>query len=277
MGFSKHKKTKDRFENGYKKLYNENSVFSNAKNKLFSIDINLIEPNPYQPRFEIDNVDDLKNSIQKLGLLQPLTVSKVNSEGKYTLIYGHRRLQALKELGKEDVEVLIEDNSDEELRLKALAENSQRKDLDFLELAFAYKEIIETKNITLDELAQDVNKTKGYISQVLSILKLDDIVLQKIRDDKYKTLSVLNKLNQVEKDNQLNIYNNVKELSRDEAVEYIKEYVETKKEPKETLNYEIKNNKGKISIKIDTKRLSNEDKEKVIKNLNEIINNLKED
>jgi ParB family chromosome partitioning protein len=276
MAFSKHRKNKDRFENSFKSE-SESSVFSTAKNKLYSIDINLIEPNPYQPRFEIDDVNELKASIAKLGLLQPLTVSKVKPNGKYTLIYGHRRLQALKELNKDDVEVLIEDNSDEQLRLKALAENSQRKDLDFLELAFAYKEILDTKKISYDELAQDVNKSKAYISQVLSILKLNSKVREKIKEEKYKTLSVLNKLNQVENNEQLDVYEKIKKLTRDEAVDYINMYIKESATPKERKNLEIKNNRGKYNIKLNTNNLSSEEKKEAISKLYQIIKQLKED
>jgi ParB family chromosome partitioning protein len=264
--FDKHKlKNRDRF-----KQKNKEKVFTTSEKKLYSIDINTIVDNPYQPRLEIDDIDELKASISSIGLIQPLTVSK-NSNSTYTLIYGHRRLQALKELGYDDVEVLIEDNSDKNLRLKAIAENSQRKDLDFLELAVAYKEIIDTYSYTLEELAKEVNKSKTYVSQVLSILKLDNSTLKVIKDDKYRTLSVLNKLNQIEDTKQLDIYNSVKAMTRDEALKYIDEYIKSSKEPIIKRAYNIKAKNGKYKIDIDTTKLDKKESKELVRKLNNLI------
>jgi ParB family chromosome partitioning protein len=264
--FDKHKiKSRDRFNR-----VQSQEVFSSSAKKLYSIDINQIKDNPYQPRFEIDDIEELKASIQNIGLIQPLTVSK-NSDSTYTLIYGHRRLQALKELGYDDIEVLIEDNSDKNLRLKAISENSQRKDLDFLELAVAYKEIVAENNFTAEQLAKEVNKSKTYISQVLSILKLDENLLQEIKKDKYKTLSVLNKLNQIENNKQLDIYTNIKNLTRDEALIYIDEYKKSKKDIKDKKPYNIIAKSGKYKIDIDTNILNKSDKDELVRRLRNLI------
>jgi ParB family chromosome partitioning protein len=266
--FDKHKlKNRDRLKNVQKE---SKDVFSASEKKLYSIDIEKIVPNPYQPRMEIDSVDDLKKSIEKIGLIQPLTVSK-NSDNTYTLIYGHRRLQALKELGRSDVEVLIESNDDKNLRLKAIAENAQRKDLDFLELAVAFKEVQDEHDLTNEELAKEVNKSTTYISQVLSILKLNDELIKKIKDENYKTLSVLNKLNQVESEKQVEIYDTVKSLTRDEALKYIDVYKKSLIKPKEIKAYEIKAKNGKYKIDIDTNKLDHKSKVEVLRRLNNLI------
>jgi ParB/RepB/Spo0J family partition protein len=275
LAFNKHQhKKKNRIQNTLNITNSNESTFSTAKNKLYSIEISKIKSNPYQPRFELDNLEDLKDSIKEFGLLQPPTVSKDASNDKYILIYGHRRLEAVKELGYESIDVFIQDNNDLNLRLKALAENSQRQDLDFLELAYAYKSILEDINISLEDLGKKVNKSKTYISQVLSILKLESEVIAQTKKDGYKVLSVLNKLNQIDKENQLDLYNQIKSLTRDDALSILSQHLNQKS--KNNSKYSFKEKSGKYNFSIDTKNISKDEIQQAISDLLATVDKLKD-
>jgi ParB family chromosome partitioning protein len=274
MSFGKKSNNKKhKFGKNINKSTSSEEVFKNSKN-LHKIDIKKIKPNPYQPRMELTNIDELKESIKSLGLLQPLTVSQDN--GDFTLIYGHRRLQALKELGKESIDCVIVNQEDSNsLQLKALAENLQRENLEPLELAIVYKDIISKNSISYEEFASRINRSKAHVSQVMSLFKLDTNLQTKIKDDGYKILSVLNKLNQVQLEKQLDIYNQIKDLTRDEALKYIDEIIKQSKEPKVKNAFIFKNRASKYKIDIDIDNLSSEEKNNSIKELKELIKKIK--
>jgi ParB family chromosome partitioning protein len=245
------------------------NIYSNTKN-IHTIDINRVVSNPYQPRLELNNIDELKESIKSLGLIQPLTVKKDND--KFVLIYGHRRLQALKELGKSEVDVIIDqDSSDEDIELKVLVENLQRDDLEPLELAFTYKNISDKYNLSMQELATKIAKSKAHVGQIMLLLKLDSKLIKRIKEDKYKTLLVLNRLNTLPKEQQLSTYIKIKDMSRKEALEYIENLKDTKKiEP-----YRLKSKNGKYKIDIDINQISKKSANEAIDELNKLIDELK--
>lgn len=270
MNFGKKNKFGQNINTDQNKQITE-SVFANTK-RVHKIDVNQIIQNPYQPRMEQTDLSELKASIENIGLIQPITVIK-NNNNTFTLVCGHRRLEAIKELKYDSVEAIIVEN-DENLQLKALAENAQRKDLSPLELAFVYKDIIDTKQYTYDELAKHISKSKAHISQILSILKLDDKVLKAIKDDKYTNLLVLHKLNQIVKSFQYEIYQEIKDMTRDDAIKYInKQNQRPTQEAKSPMVINKKRNKYTIEIEIN--KLNTEQRKEAVSELYKIIKIIK--
>jgi len=150
------------------------------------IDTELIEPNPYQPRkhFDPQKLQELSNSIKQHGLLQPIVV--INHEDRYILIAGERRLRASKLAKLETIKAIIAQVELDELRLRELAliENIQRENLNPIELAISYKELIEVHNITHDELSNIVHKSRSQITNTLRLLNLDSYAQDAIIDGK---------------------------------------------------------------------------------------------
>ena len=161
--------------------------FDKPKNNLSSskeIDIEYIEINPNQPRLNIDNsnLQNLSDSIKELGIIQPITVRKINSN-KYQIISGERRFRASKLAGLLSIPCYIKKIDEETDSLKmALVENVQRVDLDPIEIALTYDRLINELNITQDQLSKIVGKDRTTISNIIRLLKLDPIVQSGIRD-----------------------------------------------------------------------------------------------
>lgn len=164
-----------------------------------NIEIDLIAPNPYQPRknFDEDALNELAASIEEFGLIQPVVLYK-NNDDSYTLIAGERRLRACKILGKTDIKAVILDADEDKLRELALIENIQREDLNPIELASSYKELIDTMNITQEALAAYIHKSRPQITNTLRLLELDkdtqELIMQgKISQGHAKMLVSLDK------------------------------------------------------------------------------------
>ena len=161
--------------------------FDKPKKNLSSseeIDIDYIEINPNQPRLNIDNsnLQNLSDSIKELGIIQPITVRKIDSN-KYQIISGERRFRASKLAGLLSIPCYIKKIDEETDSLKmALVENVQRVDLDPIEIALTYNRLINELNITQDQLSKIVGKDRTTISNIIRLLKLDPIVQSGIRD-----------------------------------------------------------------------------------------------
>jgi len=153
-------------------LISENST--DEKEKLLSMDIDKIKPNRKQPRKEFDNLkmNELMNSIQQYGIIQPIVVRSVVNG--YEIIAGERRWRAAKNLNIGNVPVVIRKADDETVSKLALIENIQREDLNEIEEANAYALLIEEYNLTQKELSEIVGKSRPYIANILRLLKLDD-------------------------------------------------------------------------------------------------------
>ena len=144
------------------------------------VDIQLIEPNPYQPRTEFsdEKLTELAESIKVHGIIQPLIVRELN--GKYQLIAGERRLRAAKKVGLPMVPIVIRDLSEQSMMEIALVENLQREDLNPIEEAVAYQRLINEFNITQDEVAKKVGKSRPAIANTLRLLNLPSEVQQEL-------------------------------------------------------------------------------------------------
>ena len=148
------------------------------------VDINLVEPNPDQPRtsFKEDEIEELAQSIQKNGLLQPILVRK--KDDKYQIIAGERRWQACKHAGLTKIPVRIKEASDFEAIMLATVENIQRSDLNPIEEAYAYRRMMERGNMTQSEVAQTVSKGRSTIANALRLLELPEEAQQLLYEEK---------------------------------------------------------------------------------------------
>lgn len=151
------------------------------------VSINKVEPNREQPRkfFDEDKLLELSESIKQHGIISPIIVQK--REDYFEIIAGERRWRAAKMAGLKEVPVLIRDLSEQEIMEIALIENLQREDLNAMEEALGYQQIIEKFKLKQDELAEKVSKSRTAITNSLRLLKLDERVQQMVRDDLIQT------------------------------------------------------------------------------------------
>lgn len=162
----------------------ENSTSSSSKG-VTELDIHLIKPNPSQPRkiFDETKLKELSDSIVRHGLLQAVSVIKTDNS-EYILIAGERRLRAHKLAGLETIKATIIEAEEFKLRELALIENIQRDDLNIIELAYSYAQLINEHNLTHDELSEMVFKSRSSITNTLRLLTLTVYVQQLLGNDK---------------------------------------------------------------------------------------------
>lgn len=170
----------------------ENNMYD-ANQSVIEIPLSEITPNPYQPRkqFKQESLDELADSIKQYGLLQPVLVYK--EDNHYVLIAGERRLRASKILGLEKIKAILAEIDLNQLREVALIENIQREDLNPIDLANAYNELIKVYHLTHEEVAQRVQKSRSQISNTLRLLELcnevqDALVQEKITQGHAKVM-----------------------------------------------------------------------------------------
>ncbi|MCI5222542.1 MAG: ParB/RepB/Spo0J family partition protein [Candidatus Electrothrix sp. AR4] len=148
------------------------------ESKFFLCDIDKIETNPNQPRYNFDEekLNQLAESIRERGIIQPLLVSS-DGGNRYRLIAGERRLRAARLIGEDEVPVVIMETASEDESLElALIENIQRQDLNPIEEATAYARLIEEFNLTQEEVARKVGRKRSTVTNVLRLLKLPEAI-----------------------------------------------------------------------------------------------------
>lgn len=153
---------------------NSNKSGTSAKpGDIQVIDINLIEPNPYQPRVTFDEqaLNELSSSIRTLGLIQPITVRPIAS-GRYQIISGERRFRASKLAGLQSMPAYIREAGDSGMLEMAIVENVQRADLDPIETAMSYQRLIEECNLTQEQMADRIGKNRVSVTNYLRLLRL---------------------------------------------------------------------------------------------------------
>lgn len=246
----------------------ENSIIEEAKTNDQIVEINLSElrANPYQPRknFDEEALNELASSIKEHGVFQPIIVKK--SIKGYEIIAGERRFRASKLAGMQTIPAIVKDFSDEEMMQIALLENLQRENLTSIEEAKAYKSIIESMNITQDELAKKVGKSRSHVTNILGLLKLpasvqDMVLYNKLSMGHARVLSKLDDPKTIEDLAQRVITEDLS-VRKLESLVYDNEEkeVKTKKSSnneykymenflKEKLGTNVKINNNKISIK----------------------------
>ena len=148
------------------------------------IDLDLIVENPYQPRKNFDEtaLRELSESIKRHGLIQPIIV--IEKDGGYMLIAGERRFRATKMLGESKIKAIVADIESQSLRELALIENIQREDLNPIELANSYKELIDEYKIPQDGLANIIHKSRVQITNTMRLLSLSAVTQEYIKEGK---------------------------------------------------------------------------------------------
>ena len=174
------------------------------------IDIDLIEVNPFQPRKTIDEttLNELAESIQKLGIIQPITVRKIEDD-RYQIISGERRWRASRISGLHKIPAYIRDADDQGLLEMALVENIQREDLNPIEIAISYQRLLEECNITHESLSERVGKSRSAISNFTRLLKLPAEIQIGIRDKAISMAHARTLVNIDNAKNQLKLYNRI--------------------------------------------------------------------
>lgn len=150
---------------------------------IIELELDAIEINPFQPRtnFNEETLQELASSIRELGVIQPITVRKLEFN-KYQLISGERRLRASKLAGLKVIPSYIRIADDNESLVMALVENIQRHDLDPIEIALSYQRLIDEIQLTQEQMSDKVGKKRSTIANYLRLLKLDPIIQTGIRD-----------------------------------------------------------------------------------------------
>ena len=140
---------------------------------VFRIPVGYIEVNPYQPRqtFNQDALDELSASIRALGLIQPITVRKVD-ENKYQIISGERRFRACCQAGMATIPAYVREANDKGMLEMAIVENVQRENLDPIEVAMSYQRLIDECSLTQEEMSQRLGKKRASVANYLRLLKL---------------------------------------------------------------------------------------------------------
>ena len=164
--------------------FESNVIEQATESDVKEIPVNEIRANPYQPRKNFDQaaLDELAESIKNYGVFQPIIVKK--SIKGYDLVAGERRLRASKLAGLETIPAIIKNFSDDMMREIALLENLQRENLTAIELAWAYKSIIDSSNIRQDDLAKRLGKSRSHVTNTLGLLRLPNDVQNMVLDNR---------------------------------------------------------------------------------------------
>ena len=179
---------------------------------IVELDLNHIEVNPYQPRtnFSEEALDELASSIRELGLIQPITVRKLDFN-RYQLVSGERRYRASQKIGLRTIPAYIRIANDQESLEMALVENIQRQDLDPVEIALSYQRLIDEVGLTQEKLSERVGKKRSTITNYLRLLRLDPIIQTGMRDGFISMGHGRSLVNVEDRQDQLDIYEKILE------------------------------------------------------------------
>ncbi len=168
---------------GLDSLIGISEVRTDGSSAISEINIDLISPNPDQPRrtFSDEGLEELAASIRELGIIQPLSLRDA-ADGKYQIIAGERRWRAAQRAGLLTVPAYVRTASDSEVTEMALIENIQREDLNAIEVALAFKKLLDTYDLTQERLSERVGKSRSVITNHLRLLKLPAEIQIALRD-----------------------------------------------------------------------------------------------
>lgn len=234
-------------------LPNDNIAIDNNQSKVMEINIDDIEPNPYQPRkdFDQEQLIELSQSIKEHGLIQPVSVTKV--KGKYQLVAGERRLRASKIANLKTIPAIVKAYDEKQMMEIALIENIQREDLNPIEEAVAYTKLIEQFNLTQEEVSVRVSKSRSAIANTIRLLNLPKIIQDYVSRE---TLSMgharaLLGLNDHEK----MIKVSEKVITDNLTVRQLEEYIKTLKKKRKDPDLEKKKKKNDVEFQILEQKL----------------------
>ncbi|MGM0437687.1 MAG: ParB/RepB/Spo0J family partition protein [Bacillota bacterium] len=165
--------SKKRLGKGLGALIADNNKEQGTDQKIIKIDVKKIEPNPFQPRkkFNQDSLQELTQSIEENGIIQPITVRQVKAD-LYQIVSGERRWRAFKSTSAEKIPAILKDYSDQQMMEIALVENLQREDLNPIEEAHAYNKMIDNFDMKQSDIAEKVGKSRSSIANTLRLLNL---------------------------------------------------------------------------------------------------------
>lgn len=218
---------------GLDALISTEDIVANGVNTINEIDVNLIEANPNQPRREFDEValQELTDSIKEIGIIQPVTLREM-PDGKYQIIAGERRWRASMRAKMKTIPAYIKAVNEESLMEMALIENIQRQDLNPIEIALAYQNLIDQHGLTQEQLSEKIGKNRATIANSLRLLKLPAPVQVGLRNKSIDTGHARALLSIDEPKLQVKAYNDI--LSKGMSVRQVEEYVKKVKEGKTT-------------------------------------------
>ena len=234
----------------------ETSIVDEAKknDEIVEISLSELRPNPYQPRkkFDEEALNELAESIKEHGVFQPIIVKK--SIKGYEIVAGERRYRASKMLGLEKIPAIIKDFTDDEMMQISLLENLQRENLTSIEEAKAYKAIIDASNLTQEELAKKVGKSRSYITNILGLLTLPTSIQNLILENKIKELAnkTINDGLSVRELEELVKVENVEKKVKVVRTTSNNEYKDVERKLKEKLGSDVKVSNNKITIKFSS-------------------------
>ncbi len=168
---------------GLDALISNDEVTTQGSSSINEIPIDRIEANPNQPRREIDEtaLGELADSIRQIGIIQPITLRQMDN-GSYQIIAGERRWRASQLAGLKSIPAYVRTASDEKMMQMALVENIQREDLNAIEIALAYNNLIEQYHLTQEQLSEKVGKRRTTVANYLRLLKLPADVQMALRN-----------------------------------------------------------------------------------------------
>lgn len=247
--------------------FESNIMETATESDIHEIPVNEIRPNPYQPRktFNEEALNELAESIKNYGVFQPIIVKK-GLRG-YDLIAGERRLRASRLAGLEKIPAIVKEFTDDEMREISLLENLQRENLTAIELAWAYKGIIDNLDIRQEDLAKKIGKSRSHVTNTLGLLNLpEDVqkqilngeismgharVLSKMEDDEEAielAKKVINENISVHSLEELSKNDNVKKRVPNTRRKETSDYSQVESEMREILGTNVKIDNKKISI-----------------------------
>ena len=216
----------------------ENVELVTDNDKIIEIPLEEIKKNPYQPRtyFNEEKLNELKDSIEKNGLLQPIVVKKAIKG--YYIIAGERRYRAFELLDKKEIPAIIKEMTDEEMMVFAVLENLQREDLSALEESESYKNLMDKMSLTQEELANKLGKSRPYIANSLRLLKLPTEIKIKLEQGLISAAHARTLLSLKTKKNMEEVCTLV--IERKMSVRELEEYVMKLLKPKEVRKMKTK-------------------------------------
>ncbi len=208
------------------------------ENGVIELKVNQIEPNREQPRknFDEDALQELADSIKKHGIIQPLVVQKKGEY--YEIIAGERRWRAAKIAGLKHIPVVIKDYSEQEMVEIALIENIQRQDLNPIEEAMAFKQLMQEYDLKQDELAERVSKSRTAVTNSMRLLKLPQKIMEMVINNELSSGHARTLLSIEDEDLQIKVAELVilKQMSVRETENYVKKLQNNKNKSKDTKN-----------------------------------------
>ena len=208
----------------------EKILDSTSVDEIVDLPLDELRPNPYQPRkvFDEEKLQELADSIREHGIFQPIIVKRSSIKG-YEIIAGERRVKACRLIGLEKIPAIVRDFTDQQMMEIALLENLQRENLNAIEEATAYKNLLEAMDITQEELARRLGKSRTHITNMLGLLNLpeevkDMMIEEKLSMSHARVLSKLENKEQIVKlankiiDENLNV-RDIEDLSKDDSIQ----------------------------------------------------------